>query len=114
MLKHHPEQLRDFIDAWAILPGHRQYSHVSTAVGASGQAGTSYRSILLEPPTAAHESGAAPAAQQRSRSVCVHIPLGEGGVASVRVMPGAAAPIAERAAAAPPLTGEEALQRAQA
>ena len=78
-----------------MLNDHDQYDHVSTArASCGGQAGTSIRSILLEPPTAAQESGATPAAQQRLRCVCVHIPLEEGGVASVRVLPGAAAPIA--------------------
>ena len=77
------------MELWGVLNDHDQYDHVSTS--AFGQAGTSYHSILLEPPTTAQESGAAaPATQQScSRHVCVRIPLGEGGVASVRVLPAA-------------------------
>ena len=94
-LTHHAAKLEGFIEVWGVLNDHDQYDHVSTArASCGGQAGTSIRSILLEPPTAAQESGATPAAQQRLRCVCVHIPLAEGGVASVRVLPGAAAPIA--------------------
>ena len=75
-----------------MLNDHDQYDHVSTALGGQGQVGTSYHSILLEPPTAAHESGAAPAAQQRLRNLCVRIPRDKDAAATVRVLPGGAAP----------------------